>query len=424
VIQFNDLLNSVGISPTEVRLLRHHTAKPGKNGKTLCELWRNDRSGFELYQSTQDPNQPMFRTGSVWAAFVSPAPGETMFVGLYDISYKDTRRVEWDCPYRGGKPGNGESVDIFHTRLRSELSEHIERLYIGWNGRAWRRYSEKAPFPVVGELSLSPRPAILSGQFLADALGDLGFSQRHATKKVLQYRRDELVVYLKRETETQPLIVHPRFIDIASEMLLLDGIDIAWPPRPYINSNLTEFPAYAAADQRSTGRNGFALGVPTQSLAALVGLLEKRSVVETDVGLIRVVAPQNAPLTQYERIQAARIGQGDFRTALIAAWNSTCPVVGVDHPELLRASHIKPWRDSTDAERLDPFNGLLLCAHIDALFDRGFISFENDGRILISRIVTQANLNRLKLNPDMVISGLDERHVPYLDHHRRNCFVR
>lgn len=392
---FNEMLLAVGISPQDVRLLRHHTPKPGKNGKTLFELWRDDRAGFELYQRTQQRNQPIFRTGSIWAAFVSPTPGETMFVGLYDVSYEDTRRVEWDCAYRGDTPGGGEPVDVFGTNLRPELAEHIGRLHIEWspeNIRTWKRYAKGAPFPVIGGIA---RPltssGILFGQPLVDALCDLGFTHRHATKKVLQLRRNNLVVYVKRETETQPLIVHPHFMDIASEILALGGVDIAWPPRTYINSNLTEFPVYEAAHRQTKGRHGFALGASARSLAALAELLEKRSVLDVpEIGSIRVVAPMDTPLTERERLQAARIGQGDFRSALIAAWGGTCPVAEVDHVELLRASHIKPWAASTDHERLDPFNGLLLCAHVDALFDRGLISFEDDGAMLISKAVTKA----------------------------------
>ena len=54
-------------------------------------------------------------------------------------------------------------------------------------------------------------------------------------------------------------------------------------------------------------------------------------------------------------------------------WDSKCAVTGLAIPELLKASHIKPWKDSTDEERLDIFNGLLLAPHLDAAFDRGFI---------------------------------------------------
>src|ERR1039458_5220747 len=73
-----------------------------------------------------------------------------------------------------------------------------------------------------------------------------------------------------------------------------------------------------------------------------------------------------------------RIGQDIFRDALMDYWNGHCPMTGITEPELLRASHIVPWADCTDAQRLDVYNGLLLSALWDAAFDRGLISFTDD----------------------------------------------
>ena len=152
-------------------------------------------------------------------------------------------------------------------------------------------------------------------------------------------------------------------------------------------------------------------------------MLDDASRLETDDGPVRLVAPADDPLTEKERLQAARIGQGDFRATLIVAWEGKCPLAGVDHLPLLRASHIKPWRYSTNAERLDPFNGLLLAVHVDALFDRGLISFEDDGTLLISSTLSQDNLDRLGIVRGARISGLDARHAAYLADHRDHCFV-
>lgn len=150
------------------------------------------------------------------------------------------------------------------------------------------------------------------------------------------------------------------------------------------------------------------------ALPALIDTLEKGSVVATPDGPVRVVGSSAAPLTERERLQAARIGQGEFRNALIGVWNGRCPIAGVDHLELLRVSHIKPWAASSDAERLDPFNGLLLCAHIDALFDRGLISFFDDGRMLVSSSLSIENRQRLSLGRDQALLEFDDRHLPYL----------
>ncbi len=89
--------------------------------------------------------------------------------------------------------------------------------------------------------------------------------------------------------------------------------------------------------------------------------------------------------TEREALTLARLGQGSFRIALVKYWGS-CAVTGVSEPTVLRASHIKPWRDCDNKERLDTFNGLLLAAHIDALFDKGLITFEFNGEILLAPI--------------------------------------
>lgn len=81
--------------------------------------------------------------------------------------------------------------------------------------------------------------------------------------------------------------------------------------------------------------------------------------------------------TEYEVLAKARIGQGKFRADLVATWRKgeVCALTGLAVPEMLIASHITPWRESSNKERLDPMNGLLLAAHADKLFDRFLMSF-------------------------------------------------
>lgn len=81
--------------------------------------------------------------------------------------------------------------------------------------------------------------------------------------------------------------------------------------------------------------------------------------------------------TEREVLAKARVGQGRFRADIVATWRKgeVCALTGLAVPEMLIASHIKPWRDSNNTERLDPMNGLLLVAHADKLFDRHLMSF-------------------------------------------------
>lgn len=79
--------------------------------------------------------------------------------------------------------------------------------------------------------------------------------------------------------------------------------------------------------------------------------------------------------TKVREMAKRRIGQDIFRRLLLEYWNRRCPISGIDDPRLLRASHIKHWAACDNRERLDPFNGILLSANLDAAFDAGIISF-------------------------------------------------
>ena len=127
--------------------------------------------------------------------------------------------------------------------------------------------------------------------------------------------------------------------------------------------------------------------------------------------------------TEAERQVVQRVGQGVFRAALLDFWNSQCPLTGIAHPRLLRASHMKPWANcDTDAERLDVHNGLLLAAHLDAAFDAGLISFEMEGSLVVSPALSGEDIDRLGLPVLPPLQGLRPRHEPYLTHHRDVVF--
>lgn len=127
--------------------------------------------------------------------------------------------------------------------------------------------------------------------------------------------------------------------------------------------------------------------------------------------------------TEAIRLTAQRVGQDIFRASLLQYWGGRCAVSGVDVPELLRASHIKPWADcASDAERLDVFNGLLLAPHLDALFDGGWVTFLKSGQMRISDELNVANRACLGISGTEVIPGLTDRHQSYLVWHREHCF--
>lgn len=104
---------------------------------------------------------------------------------------------------------------------------------------------------------------------------------------------------------------------------------------------------------------------------------------DDDYQINQINLDSDIPDTEKSQLILARRGQGLFRRRLEYI-ESGCRLTGVSDRAHLRASHIKSWRDSTNRERLDGNNGLLLAPHVDHLFDRGFISFEDNGKLLVS----------------------------------------
>ena len=121
-----------------------------------------------------------------------------------------------------------------------------------------------------------------------------------------------------------------------------------------------------------------------------------------------------------ESVVKIRVNQDIYRDALLKRYHS-CALCKVNNPQLLVASHIKPWADSTPDERLDEDNGFLFCPNHDKLFDRGFISFGEDGRIMISEEMTQINCLFMNVSADMKVE-LTDRQKMFLEYHRDNIF--
>jgi hypothetical protein len=122
--------------------------------------------------------------------------------------------------------------------------------------------------------------------------------------------------------------------------------------------------------------------------------------------------------TEAERLVVQRIGQDVFRAALMDYWGGRCPITGIIDPALLRASHIVPWAECDDAQRLDVHNGVLLSALWDAAFDAGLVSFADDGSALASPELDRAARAALGLDSAPRIHGLRDGHRANLVVHR------
>jgi hypothetical protein len=135
-----------------------------------------------------------------------------------------------------------------------------------------------------------------------------------------------------------------------------------------------------------------------------------------------LAANEMAPsATEREAVVRQRIGQQLFREGLMTLWQGRCAISGLAVAELLRASHAKPWAASTDDERLDVYNGLLLAAHLDAAFDAGLLGIDEAGTVLLSPQLPGSAVELLGLKESRRIA-VTLAHGPYLDWHRRRVF--
>lgn len=153
-------------------------------------------------------------------------------------------------------------------------------------------------------------------------------------------------------------------------------------------------------------------------LAELASALRELALTDT--------APKGEPPLRTERQQmiTTRTVQSRYRSALEKMWGGKCPLTGVSVPALLRASHAKPWKDCMDAERIDPYNGFLLEARMDALFDHGYISFTDDGFLIMSPRLTTEDRQALGLQAvEQKLPQLAPAHLPYLRWHRDRVFL-
>jgi putative restriction endonuclease len=129
--------------------------------------------------------------------------------------------------------------------------------------------------------------------------------------------------------------------------------------------------------------------------------------------------------TEREALILARRGQGLFKQRVMQVENR-CRITGVTSPTHLRASHCKPLRDSSNEERINGENGLLLTPTMDHLFDRGFISFEDSGLLIVSPVAHPPSLNLMGVATNHIINvgTFTEGQKQFLDYHRESVLLQ
>ncbi len=215
------------------------------------------------------------------------------------------------------------------------------------------------------------------------------------------------------------LVLHPQS-PVVDEARDIAGLAVGedW----YHSSNMRLFP-----QRINDGKNpiGYGWGVSFHSEAALHRLLDLLEDKVAEVTDVEVSAPEfGLPAgSDVDTLSKRRVGQGPLRSALIDYWKG-CAVTGLTCEPLLRASHIVPWVVATSEEKTSLYNALLLAPHLDAAFDKGYISFEDDGRLLLSPRLTASDATLLGLKEGLRLRRIEAAHRPFLTAHRTSTFLR
>ena len=144
--------------------------------------------------------------------------------------------------------------------------------------------------------------------------------------------------------------------------------------------------------------------------------------VQAELSAMPEPAAQN---TEVLRMVRQRVGQQAYRQAMLDYWGGACAVTGLALPQALRASHAKPWAEcASDAERREVYNGFLLSANLDVLFDSFLVSFTDEGELLVSETITPSDQQKMGLTAGMRLRWVTAQHGPYLHFHRQRFLQR
>ncbi len=190
---------------------------------------------------------------------------------------------------------------------------------------------------------------------------------------------------------------------------------------------------YSPLNEQGGGNQGAYLSEISKEFAEYLleqlALAGNREIVEETAGVaqsaeiqeafseLEIIRDQELPETERLNLVASRVGQGVFRKNVLELYPK-CLLTGIDNPDFLIASHIKPWRLCDNRERLDPHNGLMLTPNADRLFDRGLISFSDGGELLVSDNLPLEALNQLGVSKRKVLE-FNEKQANYLAFHRK-----
>ena len=275
------------------------------------------------------------------------------------------------------------------------------------------------PVKVVWSVDGDFRPTLDRDQVAAE-LQRIGFKLDPVKVKSRRATLKGLTVYVKQESGSFVLVIPPSFEPRLNELRAIPGVRRPMGSGQYVhNQSFRDFPTRV---HTGTTPRPFGLDFDFDTGEALEDFVVRLSHTASPPEPLPTGKEGGLdPRTETEVTRAARLGQDRFRRDLMDRWDRRCALTGLALPDLLRASHIKPWCDSSATERLDPHNGLLLALHVDGLFDRGLITFEDDGTLTPSSTLDPEVLERLGLL-GLRVDGLSNENRSYLAVHRTTYF--
>lgn len=254
--------------------------------------------------------------------------------------------------------------------------------------------------------------------FLNDA------EQEYVVPQQAYIRREDMLERYKKYKE--------EIISIDKEILEFDlyRVDVA-PPRVYVNSeseywnmirtislpNISYLSVLKLKDDENEIKYYFRIFIDYKPDIVGYQMLEEKVQEE------KIEKDEKISNRKREILISARIGQGEYRNKLLEEC-PFCPFTMVNDERLLVASHIKPWAKSSNEEKIDPKNGFAFTPTYDKLFDRGFITFDDERKLIVSPWLSPMNQKRLGIYTGLSISRLplDEERKEYLKYHREFVF--
>jgi hypothetical protein len=153
-------------------------------------------------------------------------------------------------------------------------------------------------------------------------------------------------------------------------------------------------------------------------------VLRQRPPHSTLIEDLKSIEEQKIESTTKDALVSARVGQGAFRLQVLERWGNCCSVTRSLTLDAISAAHIKPWKESSDQERLDPDNGLPLVASLHALFDAGLVSFEASGKMLVSSKLSDEERQIFGIGEESLAKRPTAKTAKYLAYHRKTVFRR